>query len=292
MDVSAPLVLLEIEGKRLSRDLTDRLVSFSYEDHEAALDLLEITLADPYLQFIDDPLLQEGNGLRARFGYIDQLSPTKSTVIKEISYDFPESGAPTITIKAYDKGCQLSAEQVQRVWEQTGGIRASDIATTIAHDHGLLPVVTVTIDRFARLHQSKQSDAQWLAHLAKTSRAADGKGTTGFVFFIEGNELHFHPRGLEKPPVLVLEYFTDRDGILRSFRPSTHTQGEAAGGHSTTAVGVHPTTKSTTTTKADHTSTPDRPVLGSKTAQGDRQSGSTRVVIDANTGKRVTGGRS
>jgi phage protein D len=78
MDVSAPIVLLEIEGKRLARDLTDRLVSFSYEDHEAALDLLEITLADPYLQFIDDPLLQEGNGLRARFGYVDQLCRPKT----------------------------------------------------------------------------------------------------------------------------------------------------------------------------------------------------------------------
>jgi len=170
--VTAPVVLLEIEGKRLSRDLTDRLVSFVYEDHEMALDLLEITLADPYLQLIDDPLFQEGHEIRARFGYTEQLSPIKVGVIKEIAYDFPETGVPTITLKAYDKGCRLSAEQVQRVWTRAGGIRTSDIATTLAQEHGLTPVVTPTVDRFPRLHQSKQSDAQWLASLAKTARAA------------------------------------------------------------------------------------------------------------------------
>ena len=110
MALTAPVVLLEIEGQRLPLDVTGNLVAFTYEDHEKELDLLEITLADPYLQLIDHPLLQEGHEVRARFGYADNLSPTKVAVIKEIGYDFPESGAPTITIKAYDKGCKLSAE--------------------------------------------------------------------------------------------------------------------------------------------------------------------------------------
>ena len=290
MQLTAPMVLVEIEGTRVSRDLTDRLVAFVYEDHETALDLLEITLADPYLQCLDDPLFQEGHELRVRFGYADDLSPTKVGVIKEISYDFPDTGVPTITLKAYDKGCMLASEQVQRVWERAGGIRASDIATTIAQEHGLTPVVTTTVDRFPRLHQSKQSDVQWLASLAKTARAVDGRGTTGFVFYVEGDELHFHPRGLEQPPVLALEYFTDRQGILRSFRPSTHTQGEATRGQSTTAVGVNPATKAAATTTADNATTPERPVLGSKTVQG-TDAGSERVVVDANTGRRVTGGR-
>jgi len=288
LDIDAPIVLLEINGQRLTRDLTDRVLAFTYEDAERTMDMLEVTLADPSLELIDHPLLQEGHEIRARFGYADQLSPTKVGVIKEIGYDFPESGAPTITLKAYDKGCTLSAEQVQRVWEHTGGIRASDIATAIATEHGLTPIVTPTIERFPLLHQSKQSDAQWLAHLAKTARAEDGKGTTSYVFYVEGDELHFHPRGLEKPPVMALEYFTDRTGILRSFRPSTRTQGDAAGGKSATAVGVNPATKSAATTNAENASTPDRPVLGSKTTQGDRTStGSGRMVIDANTGKRV-----
>ncbi len=283
--LDTPSVLLEIAGKRLTKAITDHLIAFTYEDHEKEMDLLEVTLADPYLQLIDDPVLQEGNEIRARFGYADNLSPTKVAVIKEIGYDFPESGAPTITIKAYDKGCKLSTEQVQRVWEKPGGIRASDIAETIANEHGLTPVVTASIDRFPRLHQSKLSDAQWLSHLATTARASSGKGTTGYVFYVEGEELHFHPRGLEKPPVLVLEYFTSRTGILRSFRPQTNTQGDAAGGQSAKAVGVDPKAKAPAVTKADNASTPERPVLGDKSAltQGPP---AKPVVIDANTGKR------
>ena len=285
MTCDAPIVLLEIDGTRLSLDLTGDLVSFSYEDHEKEMDLLEVTLADPTLALVDHPLLQEGKEIRVRFGYADNLSPTKVAVIKEIGYDFPESGVPTITIKAYDKACKLSTEQVQRVWEKPGGIRASDIAETIANEHGLTPVVTPSIDRFSRLHQSKQSDAQWLTHLAATARTSDGKGTTGYVFYVEGEELHFHPRGLEKPPALVLEYFTSRKGVLRSFRPQTQTQGAATGGQSAKAVGVDPKAKAPTMTKADNASTPDRPVLGDKSAltQGPP---ARPVVIDANTGKR------
>jgi len=92
MQCAAPVVLVEINNTRVSRDLTDRLVAFVYEDHEAALDLLELTLADPYLQCLDDPLFQEGHDIRVRFGYADHLSPTKVGVIKEIGYDSPKPG--------------------------------------------------------------------------------------------------------------------------------------------------------------------------------------------------------
>ena len=282
----APIVLLEISRRRLTLELTGDLISFTYEDHESELDLMEITLADPYLQHIDDPLLQEGNEIRVRFGYADNLSPTKVAVIKEIGYDFPENGVPTITIKAYDKGCKLAAEQVQRVWEAPGGIRASDIARTIAGEHGLTPVVTPTVDRVQRLHQSKQSDAQFLRRLAQTARARDGKGTTGYVFYVEGEELHFHPRGLEHPPVMALEYFTSRNGVLRSFRPQTQTQGAAAGGKSVKAVGVDPKAKAPVVTQADDASTPERPVLGKKSALTTGTPAGPRV-IDANTGQRM-----
>jgi phage protein D len=230
--------------------------------------------------------------VRARFGYVGQLSPTKTAIIREIGYDFPESGAPTITLKAYDKGCRLAAEQVQRVWERAGGIRASDIAVAIAEEHGFTPVVTPTVDRADRRHQSKQSDAQFLAGLAKTARAADGKGTTGYVFYVEGDELHFHPRGLAQAPAMALEYLTGGQGLLRSFRPATRTQGDAAGGRSAAAVGVNPTTKAAAMTTADNASTPDRTVLGPATAQGTGTPASAaRITVDANTGRRLDGGQ-
>jgi phage protein D len=285
MTNNAPILLLEIEGNRLTLDMTSEIISFKYEDHEKEMDMLEVTITDPYLQLIDNPLLQEGKEIRARFGYVDDLSPTKIAVIKEIGYEFPDSGAPSITIKAFDKACHLTNEQVQRVWDRPGGIRASDIAVTIAYEHGLTPIVTTSIDVFPRLHQSKLSDAQWLTQLAKTARSSNEKGIAGYVFYIEGEELHFHPRGLEKAPVMVLEYFTSNKGILRSFRPQTNTQGAAAGGQSTKAVGINPKSKMPTASQADNTNTPDRPVLGEKSALT-KGASSSQVIIDANTGRR------
>jgi len=145
LDDYQPTFLIEIEGKRLSKDITHEITSFVFEDNEAEMDVMEISVTDRYLQFVDDPLFQEGNEIVARFGYVDDLSPRKVAVIKEIDYDFPESGEPTIKIKAYDK----------------------------AYDKG---------------HK------------------------------------------LAGKPAMALEYFTDREGVLRSFTPSTQSQGVKGSG--------------------------------------------------------------
>jgi len=62
-----------------------------------------MSVTDRNLQFVDDPLFQEGNEFVARFSYVDNLSPRKKAVIKDIDYDFPENSDPNIRIKAYDK---------------------------------------------------------------------------------------------------------------------------------------------------------------------------------------------
>ena len=97
-DYFKPLFLIEIEGKSLSKDITQEITSFVFTDNEKELDVLELAITNRNLQFCDDPLFQEGNEIRFRFGYADDLSPSKKAVIKEIEYDFPESGEPSMTI--------------------------------------------------------------------------------------------------------------------------------------------------------------------------------------------------
>ena len=118
LDVYQPTFLMEIEGRRLSRDITHEITSFAFEDNEEQLDAMEFPITDRHLQFVDDPLFQEGNEIVARFGYADDLSLTRVAVIKEIDYDFPDGGDPTIQIKAYDKGHKLAGKQIQRVWQK------------------------------------------------------------------------------------------------------------------------------------------------------------------------------
>jgi len=122
LDTFKPTFLIEIEGQSLSkgggatRDVTQEIEAFSFTDNEEEMDELELCVSNRNLQFVDDPLFQEDNEIAARFGYVGNLSPRKKAVIKDIDYDFPHRGAPTIRIKAFDKGFKLAGKQNQKVW--------------------------------------------------------------------------------------------------------------------------------------------------------------------------------
>ena len=75
-------------------------------------------------------------------------------------------------------------------------------------------------------------------------------------------------------PALVLEYFTDREGVLRSFKPSTQSQAVKGAGTETKAVGVDPRKKKHIEHKANNATTPERTSLGKKT-----------YLVDGNTGE-------
>jgi len=275
LDVYQPTFLIEIEGKRLSKDITHEITSFTFEDNEEEMDVMEVAITDRYLQFVDDPLFQEGNEIAARFGYVDDLSPRKVAVIKEIDYDFPETGEPTIKVKAYDKGHKLAGKQIQRMWQKPApGILYSEIVEKIASEHGLTAVVTKTVGKHLRVAQGSVSDAQFLKALAAKSRDKEGKGVTGYVFYVQDDELHFHPRKMESRPGMALEYFTDREGVLRSFTPSTQSQGVKGAGTEAKAVGVDPRKKGHIEHKANNATTADRTSLGKKT-----------YLVDGNTGE-------
>ena len=65
-----PTFLIQIEGQTLSKDITQEITSFSFMDNEEELDVLELSVTNRNLQFVDDPLFQEGNEVVARFGYV------------------------------------------------------------------------------------------------------------------------------------------------------------------------------------------------------------------------------
>ena len=275
LDTYAPTFLIQIEGTELSADITQEIRSFVFEDNESKLDVMELTVTDRCLQFVDAPLFQEGNEIVARFGYVGNLSPRKKAVIKDIEYDFPEEGDPTITLRAFDKGLKLAGKENQKVFTKPPpGILYSEIAEAIAAKYSLTPKVTPTKVRHLRVVQSNISDAEFLKKLAKTARPKDGDGVTGFVFYVQDDELHFHPPGLDKEPAAVLEYFTDTRGVLRSFKPTTQSQGAKGAGTETKAIGVDPRKKETVEHRASNKNTPERTALGKRT-----------YLVDGNTGE-------
>jgi uncharacterized protein len=262
VNVWEPTFLVNIEGTALSRDVTQEILSFVFEDNEEESDLLEITFANRNGQFTDDPLFQEGNVIAVKFGYVGEMSGLRKCVIKEIDYDFPV-GVPTIKLKAYDHGINLAANDEQKAWTTTPpGITASEIAEQIAAKHGLKAVIEPSSDRLPKVAQANESDAQFLMRLAKEARPKSGDECAGYSFYIEGDELHFHPPAIDSPPKHTLEYFGNGEGILQSFQPETLTQFNNAGAGQVTAKGVDPRTKAASEAVASNEETPDRPVLG------------------------------
>ncbi len=140
--------------------------------------------------------------------------------------------------------------------------------------NGLSPSVKPTKVRHLLVVQSNISAARFLKELAAKAREQDGDGVTGYVFYIQDDELHFHSRELEKKSATVLEYFTNRKGVLRSFRPSTQSQGAKGVGTETKAVGVDPRKKEPIEHKANNETMPERTSLGRRT-----------YLVDGNTGE-------
>jgi phage protein D len=287
LDTFKPTFLIQIEGQDLSKDITQEITSFAFTDNEEELDVLELAITDRNLQFVDDPLFQEGNEIVARFGYVGNLSPRKKAVIKDIDYDFPETGDSTIRIKAYDKGFKLAGKENQKVWQKPApGILYSEIAEEIAAANELTPIVTPTKGAHLRVTQSNISDAQFLKELAEKARDREGQGVAGYVFYIQDDELHFHPRELDQAPLLILEYFTDTKGLLRSFKPATQSQGAKGAGVETKSVGVDPRKKDVVEHKANNATTPERTSLGKQTYLVDGNTGEGRFK-DQETGQVV-----
>ena len=54
----------------MAANITREITSIVFEDNEEELDVMELSVTNRNLQFVDDPLFQEGNEIVARFGYV------------------------------------------------------------------------------------------------------------------------------------------------------------------------------------------------------------------------------
>jgi len=257
----APTFLIQIEGEQLSSDITQRITHFVYEDCEDQNDLLELTL-EGSLELVDDPLLQEGNIIKARWGYVDEGSLTpwsdiKECVLKEPEYTFGD--VVQVKLKAYDAGSRMKGRGSQKVWKNK---TYSQITKEIAGKYKLSAVVDETKTLVVSEPQGNKSDFTFMRHLAER---------IGYQFYIQGNELHFHKRSLDKKPLLTLTYM-GREGLLLSFRPKVKAQGSKAEGTQTKAIGFDPLSKKAVVYEA-HDGNTDQTVLGKKTLLVDGATG-------------------
>ncbi|WP_214102578.1 phage baseplate assembly protein V [Acrocarpospora catenulata] len=139
MDTFAPRADVRISGVTLAADVSRHLISVRYDNSLELADMFTVVLDNSGNRFTDSPLFDLGKNVEIHLGYGDRLTPMMLGEIASIEPDFPESGAPTFTIRGYDKSHRLRHEMPDRpAFRFTND---SAIAAQIALEAGLIPVV-------------------------------------------------------------------------------------------------------------------------------------------------------
>ena len=93
------------------------VAGISYQDGMEGADRVEITLANPNLQWLDHPLLAVDTGLRLSIGYAPD--PLEEVFVGEITGaepTFPNNGMPTIKVVAHDFLQRLTHGKTERAF--------------------------------------------------------------------------------------------------------------------------------------------------------------------------------
>ena len=158
-------------------------------------------------------LLTFGAEVEVFMGYRDAKSMPIAMrgIITAISTNFPENGAPELTVAGYDPGFLLTMGKNSRSWTEK---RNSDAARDIASDHNLAAVIETTPEEFPQIEQNQESDWDFLKKLAKRDELA--------LYVDEDKTLHFAKPNDKGGPVVTLTY---GQGLL-NFKPEANLAGQ------------------------------------------------------------------
>lgn len=183
-------------------NISERMLSMEYEDHEKKADRLRMVLDNRDLAHFDDPILKKGNLITVSWGYPGNFSPPREVSITKIS------GFTNLTVEALDKGILLNKKGRGEVYENA---TRAEVAQIIAERNGYGTEEQHIQDTgivYPTIVQARRTDAQMLARLARKE---------GYEFYIDFDGFHFHERVLDQPPVRKYVYYNSSDnesGIL------------------------------------------------------------------------------
>jgi hypothetical protein len=99
----APEFAIRLNGQQLPMGLKGSISSVTYEDGMKGADRVEVTFANPSLQWLDHPLLSVDTPFSLSIGYApDPLEEVFVGEITGVEPTFPSGGMPTIRVSAQD----------------------------------------------------------------------------------------------------------------------------------------------------------------------------------------------
>jgi phage protein D len=182
------------EGAGAERvDLSERVLSFVYEDSEKKADKLVLSVDNWDLSNFDDPVWKKGNLLEVSWGYPGDMAPARQVVIQKVT------GFQTLSVEGHAKSVLMNKVARCRTFEN---VRRSDVVKQLAQENGYgadLQDVEDTEHVLPLVTQARMTDAQLLRRLADRE---------GFEFYVDFDGLHFHQRRLGQRPMRALRWFT------------------------------------------------------------------------------------
>lgn len=171
-------------------DLTPRVLTFEYEDHESKTDKLRLTVNNFDLSNFDDPVFRHGARLNVSWGNGVDSAPMREVVVRKVT------GGIVLNVEGDDRAVEMDTQKKRRTFEN---VSRSDIVRTIATENGWAqPTIEDTDEVFFAVNQANLTDAQMLRKLAALE---------GFEFFVDFDGLHWHRRKTDQAPARTLTYY-------------------------------------------------------------------------------------
>lgn len=214
-------------------DVTERVEDFTYDDNEAKVDTLKLSVRNDDCTQYDANVWAHGNEIEVSWGYVGDMGPARLCVINKTS------GGLKMTIEANDRGCLLNKEKRVRTFGPQ--IKRSDVARTLAEEHGYGPDQQFIEDTevvLEQVTQARMTDGELLRDMAKRE---------GFELFVDFDGFHFHRRFLDQSPAYELTYYVGGkdvrgEGVITGWNVENDIYAKKAG--AVDAKAVDPTKKS------------------------------------------------
>ncbi len=88
-----PASIIQIEGQALSTDITGEITSCVFDDNADELHVMDLSVSNRCLRFLDDPLFQEGgNEIVAPKGLTPVVTPTVGRHLRVVQSNRPSLG--------------------------------------------------------------------------------------------------------------------------------------------------------------------------------------------------------
>ena len=178
-----------LDGSPLPTEMRASVQSVRFEASLQGADRVEIQIANPGLQFLDNPLFSLKNGLELSIGYQpDNIQHVFKGEISSVEANFPAAGMPTVTLTAHDFMFRLTEGSKQRSFPWY--LPDSLIAVIVAGENFLLtepdPAAAVVgaLNVFNQRPRSqyKQTDFELMRQIATQY---------GFDMWVDGDFMNF-----------------------------------------------------------------------------------------------------